>query len=494
MIAESIIKPLTHLCNLSMTNNYVPYSWKIAKILPAHKNGPKDDVGNYRPLGLTTVFSKILERCVAKQMTKYMKQHKIWYPMQFGFRENHKCESLLLKYNDILFKAKQNKMHTVAVMVDCRKAFDVIRHDILIEKLKFYGLPYSWIDSFLKGRSQFVQIGSRKSTICETGPLGIGQGTVIGPLCYAIYCMEVFNSTRLKCLMFADDTSYLGSSKNFDKLFEIVNEELSKLEGWYAANGLLLHPAKTRFILYSPRKKCPDLFLGGEKIIRVGEEQTEKKFKLLGVELDSQCTYKYHIDKLRRKVQAAASLIKRSKNSLPYRMKLMLYNALVVSNLNYCSNIWGGSTSQLGRLEVAQKRCIRIITDSKYNQHTTPLFHKTKTLALKHIIELNNLKLANRVILDLEPEVIRTIFPRQQVRKTRSGDKPLLVVPKVSTMMERRLPQFTVPYSWKVATMKYGINLLTSTDTLSRNYKKRMNEIYSRYRCDLGKCYPCGKH
>ena len=104
--------------------------------MPSHKGGPKDDIGNYRPLGLTTVFSKVVERCVAKQMTKYMKERKIWYPRQFGFRPAHRCESLLLKYNDIIFKAKQKKMHTIAVMVDIRKAFDVIRHDILIEKLK----------------------------------------------------------------------------------------------------------------------------------------------------------------------------------------------------------------------------------------------------------------------------------------------------------------------------------------------------------------------
>ena len=133
-------------------------------------------------------------------------------------------------YNDIFFKAKPKKMHTIAVMVDIRKAFDVIRHDILIEKLKFYGLPYQWIESFLKGRAQYVQIGGTQSIIRETGPLGIGQGTVIGPLCFGIYCLDVPHTTRLHTLMFADDTTYLGSSKNFTELFKIVNEKLAKLE------------------------------------------------------------------------------------------------------------------------------------------------------------------------------------------------------------------------------------------------------------------------
>ena len=174
-------------------------------------------------------------------------------------------------------------------------------------------------------------------------------------------------------------------------------------------------------------------------------------------------------------------------------MKLLLYNALVVSNLNYCSTIWGGSSTQLSKLKVAQKRCIRIITDSKYNQHTTPLFCRTKTLALEHIIELNNLKLGNRILRNIEPEEIRSIFPTKAETKTRSGNKILLEVPKTATNYERRLPQYTVPLSWKKASRDYGIDLLTTAKTLSTNYKKRMNEIYSQYNCELIKCYPCGK-
>ena len=275
-------------------------------------------------------------------------------------------------------------------------------------------------------------------------------------------------------------------------LFKVVNDELAKLEGWYSANGLLLHPSKTRYILYSPNHTAPDLFLSGQKIIRVGENQKERSFKLLGIELDSQCTYKYHIDKLRRKVQAAATLIKRSRYCLPFRMKLLLYNALVLSNLSYCSTIWGGSTS-LGKLEAAQKRCIRIITNSKYNQHTTPLFHKTKTLALKDIIELSNLKLANRILRKLEPEEVISIFPIKPRTNTRAGGKLLLEVPSTQTKMEKRLPNFNVPLCWKRAS-NYGIKLLTSEGTLARKFKDRMNMIYGYFKCELTKCYPCGKH
>ena len=192
-------------------------------------------------------------------------------------------------------------------------------------------------------------------------------------------------------------------------------------------------------------------------------------------------------------IQAASALINRNKNCLPYRMKLLLYNALVVSNLNYCSEVWGGSESQLGKLEKAQKRCIRIVTNSRYNAHSQPLFHKTNTLALKDIIELNYLKLGNRVLLNLEPKVISDIFPKKLKSNTRSDNKTLLEVPKVNCGLEKRSPQYKVPIAWNRAT-HYGFKLLTSTKSLTKNFKIRMNMIYSYFNCELSKCYPCGKH
>ena len=89
-------------------------------------------------------------------------------------------------------------------------------------------------------------------------------------------------------------------------------------------------------------------------------------------------------------------LIKRSKRHLPMRIRLMLYNSLVMSHCNYCSIIWSCESNELNRLVITQKRAIRTICKSPYNSHTEPLFCKTKTLKLKHILELNILKLGNK--------------------------------------------------------------------------------------------------
>ena len=157
--------------------------------------------------------------------------------------------------------------------------------------------------------------------------------------------------------------------------------------------------------------------------MQVGELEKEKSFKLLGIELDSLNSFKYHVQKVHRKIISASTMIKRSKNHLPYRMKLLLYNALIMSNINYCSSVWSEPTVYTKKLETAQKRAIRIVSNAKYNQHTQPLFAKSRTLALEHQFELNLLKLGNSIISKQEPEPVLEIFPLKAKSKTRSGDK-----------------------------------------------------------------------
>ena len=63
-ISQQIIKPLTHLINLSIDTNYVPPEWKTARIIPLYKSGPKDDCSNYRPISLLPTISKVVEKVI----------------------------------------------------------------------------------------------------------------------------------------------------------------------------------------------------------------------------------------------------------------------------------------------------------------------------------------------------------------------------------------------------------------------------------------------
>ena len=458
-----------------------------------YKSGPKDEFGNYRPIGLTSVFSRVVEQLAAKQIKHYLDLHQIWYPNQYGFRNGHNTQDMLLKYNERLFEAKQNGMHAVSLFIDVRKAFDCMSHSILVEKAAFYGLPAKWISSYLEGYKQYVTIAGHDSKLFDMDPIGTGQGRVLSPYFFGLFLCDLPCNTKLFCLNFADDTSFIACGKKYEELFIATQKELNKIEDWFLSNRLLLHPKKTRFIVYSQNQLCPDLFLGGEKVTQVGETQNERSFKLLGIEMDSNNTYTHHISKVTSKIQKAVSLINRSKNYLPYKMRLLIYNALVVSNINYCSVIWGNCSNQLKRLNKVQKRAIRVVTGSSYNAHTQPLFHKTGALKLEHLLELNILKLGNKIITKQSPKPVQMAFPLKGKSVTRSGDKILFEIPKIKYNFEKRSPKYHLPSTWNFASKYYNIKMLKKPQTLASNYKEYIMTIYKYFECNLPKCYICSR-
>ena len=156
-------------------------------------------------------------------------------------------------------------------MLDISKAFDCVSHETLLDKLEFLGLPREWFANYLSNRTQYVSIGNGKSAPCEI-KFGVPQGSCLGPVLFLCYLNFMPNCTSLESLMFADDCTIIGTGKNIDELCHKINNELKVIEDYFLSNNMLLHPTKTRFILFSRSPYCPDLWLGGEKIKRVQEK------------------------------------------------------------------------------------------------------------------------------------------------------------------------------------------------------------------------------
>ena len=87
VVQEDIIAPLTHLCNTSLITGKVPNELKIAKVIPIHKKGKLNELGNYRPVSVLPAFSKVYEILVYNRIFKFIDDHNILYNQQFGFRK-----------------------------------------------------------------------------------------------------------------------------------------------------------------------------------------------------------------------------------------------------------------------------------------------------------------------------------------------------------------------------------------------------------------------
>ena len=491
VIKEEIKLPLCHLVNLSFLHNFVPESWKISRICPIHKGGDRNLTTNFRPISLCITYSKLLEKCAIKQMNLYLDKNNILYDKQFAYRKGYRCESLLLKFQDIVFRARNSGKHCVSVFLDLSKAFDLVNHKKLLDKLEFWGLPRAWFASYLSKRKQYTSIGDANSETSDVEH-GVPQGSCLGPILFTLFLLCLPHNIDMEVLMFADDTTLMAVGDDIDELFIRVNKQLQIVEDYFSSNSLVLQPKKTRMMFFSNSHQCPDLYLCGDKIVRIGEEYKETSFKFLGILMDERLSYRYHIDWVFKKVQASLALLVRSKKTLNYKMKLLLYNSLIMSHVNYGSCIWGGaSDSLLDKLAIPQKKAIRAVCSAKYNQHSTPLFHKCGALKISDFIELNYLKLGNSLYHGLQPKPVLELFNFFTNDRTRSGANFQLKEPSCKTDRLRTATSYFLPKTWNNAVKDYRFSLETKTHALTKNFKNIKLTEYKSYKCYKSKCYVC---
>ena len=133
--ANVLAKPVTDICNLSISLNKFPSAFKLAKVKPIFKKGRKTNVSNYRPISLLPILSKVIEKVVHEQTTKFLNDNNIFYKYQSGFRNNHSTDLFLSFLNDKMLKGFDSGVYTGMILIDLQKAFDTKNHKILLEKL-----------------------------------------------------------------------------------------------------------------------------------------------------------------------------------------------------------------------------------------------------------------------------------------------------------------------------------------------------------------------
>ena len=140
------------------------------------------------------------------------------------------------------------------VLLDISKTFDCVNHDILLNKLYHYGIRGSvrdWFKSFLTDRTHYIDINGNKS-YPYSPTMGVPQGSVLGPILFLIYIIDLLNASNILSLsIFADDTSLLLSSER-DLYNETFITELKKVMNWFTSNKLLLNYSKSQYMFFGP--------------------------------------------------------------------------------------------------------------------------------------------------------------------------------------------------------------------------------------------------
>ena len=370
IVADIVAVPLCRIINLSFAKGIFPELLKTAKVIALFKTGSTEELNNYRPISLLSIFDKIMEKIVHKQLYAFLEDHEILFKNQFGFRKKTSTGHSLIEITEKIQESIDSSKFGCGIFIDLKKAFDTVNHNILLRKLEHYGIRGSmlkWFESYLTDRKQYVFYNGVTSDV-KGITCGVPQGSVLGPLLFLLYINDLPNiSDKLDFFLFADDTNIYYESNDLRDIEKTVNEELKKLSLWLNVNRLALNVGKTNFVIFRAYQKIPDhnvtLLINKKAIIQ------KDHVKYLGVLLDQHLSWKHQINNVALKISRGIGIIAKLKPFLKDKLLRSIYYSLVYSHLSYEVQVWGSADPTiLNKLVILQNKAMRIISGKKYFQ------------------------------------------------------------------------------------------------------------------------------
>ena len=367
-LAEELSEPLAIIFNASLSCGVVPVAWKKADITPIFKKGAKSDPSNYRPVSLTCVASKILEKFVRRAILQHLIKERVLSDAQHGFVPQKSCITNLLDTIDEWTDAIANNVAVDAIYTDFAKAFDTVPHKRLLMKLSCLGIDgnlLSWIESFLSNRSQRVRINNVRSSP-KPVTSGIPQGTVFGPLLFVCFINDLPMSVQDSIVkMFADDTKlYRRISDPAD--CEDLQKDLDRLVSWSEEWQLSFNAKKCKVVHVGSAER-PHFDYKMSAVI-LEESKGEKD---LGVLVDDQLGFEDHIEQQVAKANRILGLIRRTYVHMDGSSMKLLFCALVRPHLEYGNVIWQPPVterdkSRACKIESVLRRATRMVPEWRH--------------------------------------------------------------------------------------------------------------------------------
>ena len=425
-ISYIISNTLTDAFNNAINNGIFPENLKWANITPIFKKGDPTLKENYRPISILPTISKVFEKILYKQINDFM-NNKLSKKL-CGFRKNYSTQVALSKLLENWQSSLDKKEIVGTVLMDLSKAYDTIRHDLLIAKLDAYGFSnkaLKFMYSYLHKRKQRVKIFDTFSKWLEI-TFGIPQGSILGPLLFNIFINDLFlfiESTDI--CNFADDNTLYTSDKNLETIINKLNIDILNLEKWFQQNSLVANPEKFQ-LMFIGTKESKSIFLNNIEI------KASERIELLGLLIDNKLTFKQHVSKICKNANNKLSAINRLRNLINTSQTKSLINTHVLSYFFYCPLIWMFlNKNENEQINKVHKRSLKIIHNNySSNFEELLLIDDSTKIHTRHLRML--MTEIYKITNNLSPELLSHMFKQKNV-KYNMRDNLILQLPVAKT-------------------------------------------------------------
>ena len=365
--ASALAYPLCIIFRRSLNTASLPNDWKHSTVVPIFKSGIRRALPSHRPVSLTSVCCKTMERMAGSHSVEYLETSGLISSNQFGFRAGRSTEDQLLLFYGNIAKCVDKGFIVDVISMDFSKAFDLVCHSILIDKLRLLGFDnalVNWIESFLVGRTMAVSVSGKLSSE-RLVTSGVPQGSVLGPILFLIYANFITKDVRSEWKAFADDykvcVSYPRNATVCDvNPAQALQRDLNSICQVSKSWNLRLNPSKCYAMRFGRGVHSnEDLTC---YYIEDHQLQYVDSYKDLGVIVDTSLRFHQHIRVLTGKAGGLMGELLRSTVCRTKEFMVTIFVSNIRPLIDYCSCLWNvGYLEDIHRLESLLRRWTREI-------------------------------------------------------------------------------------------------------------------------------------
>jgi hypothetical protein len=453
---------LTYITNVCLSSGCFPDCLKLSVVSPLLKKVGLDIdcASSYRPITNTSFFAKLLERVVARQLTRYIEGHSLLSVCQSAYRPGHSTETAIVRVCDFVRANFARKRGVACLLLDQSSAFDLISHYKLSAKLSsrhhITGTANTFVSSFLSDRRYCVSLSGARSAE-QVVVAGVPQGSVLGPLLFNLFVddlYDVISEHGCQPSAYADDTQLLTDFDLCDP--NSINLTTARLQRcvedgvlpWMVSNNLLLNVDKSELIIF-----CPTGSTAGDVSLSINGDVIHSRdcVKLLGVTLDTSLSMVKHISQTCSAIYYQVKRLSSCRKYLSADHLEQLAAGLVLQRLDYCNAILVDlPASSLQRLSVALNCTARVVKGLGKHDHVSPALKSLHWLPVHFRILFKVNLLVFKALAGLAPTYITDLITLQpSFRQTRStGNRRIIAPSHAAGGTSRAAFAYAAPATW----------------------------------------------